>query len=517
MKNKFKKYIGIGIGCVFSLTSCDRGFEEMNQNPNAYTQADINSMFTNNEVLMRGFQYSHYQADIQFVSLAMQHLASLRTNQFHGDKYLYEDNTSGGFFQEYENGIKEITHLLSVIPNTPENVNKISAARVIKVYMFHQITDLYGDIPYSQAGKGYLDGIWSPKYDRQQDIYMDMLKELDESALAFNESKPFYGNADVLYGGNVTNWRKFTYSLMLRLGMRISKADAVNAEKYVKKAIAGGVFASNSDNMVCLHKSGSQFTVNPVIYNFLTDGTVDDPQKGEKISKTFIDLLKSTQDPRMRVLSNIVISNNNYDVDPTHQKGMPNGYTDETIKTYPNFTGKQDYSFPNRLTIAREDAPDIRISYAETQLLKAEAAVRGWDSGNAKTYYDSGVTAAMQMLAVYGTGNGKVPIITNAEISTYLLANPFSIGTTAQKIQQIITQKWIAFFLFNGLEAYADYRRTGYPNLVPVNYPGNVSNGQIPRRLIYKDSERTLNTANYNAAVAQQGPDLFVTRIWWDK
>src|SRR6478609_5955875 len=339
MKNNFKKYIGIGLGCFFLLTSCDNGFEQMNQNPNAYTKPDIKSMFTNVEVLMRGFQYSHYQADIQFVSLAMQHLASVRTNQFHGDKYLYDDNTSGGFFQEYEQGIKEITHLLAVIPNTPENANMISACRVIRVYMFHQVTDLYGDVPYSEAGKGYLQGIWSPKYDKQQDIYMDMLKELQESALAFDNSKVFFGLEDVLYGGNVTKWRKFTYSMMLRLGMRISKADAVNAQKYVKMAIAGGVFDSNDDNMVCFHKSGSQFTVNPVIYNFLTDGTADDPNKGEKISQAFINQLKNTVDPRMRVLSNIVLGNNNYDFNPAIQKGMPNGYTDATISTAPGFTG----------------------------------------------------------------------------------------------------------------------------------------------------------------------------------
>jgi hypothetical protein len=512
MKNNFIKYISTGIGCILVLASCDKGFEDLNKNPNAYVTPDVNSIFSLSEVVMNGGDYENHRANLIYASEIVQHFASFG---YTGDKYTYSPEWSGAFFgSTYSNGIKETSQLLSVIPNTPEFVNKRSAVRIMKAYMFHRLTDLYGDVPYFDAGKGYTGLILKPKYDKQQDIYADLLKELDESAQALDGSKPFFGSSDLFYGGDVTKWKKFSYSLMLRLGMRLSKVDPVNAQKYVAKAIAGGVFQSNADNLVLNHATGpdginrNPYT-SPYIQQDLQNGT-----NGTKLGKTFIDQLQGTSDPRLRIYARLENSGDNT---PANQKGLPNGYTAGTITTHPSWipaTGLKAYSDPNTLTVLRQDAPDIIMSYAEVQLLLAEAAVRTWDPGNAQTYYNNGVKAAMQMLTVYG--NAVAPV-SDVEVTDYLTANPFmAAGTNAVKFNQIATQKWIALF-FNGLEAFADFRRTGYPALTPVVFPSNqLPVGTFPRRLIYDESEKVNNTANYNAAISQQGADNFVTRVWWD-
>ena len=163
----------------------------------------------------------------------------------------------------------------------------------------------------------------------------------------------------------------------------------------------------------------------------------------------------------------------------------------------------------------RLDAPTLIMSYAEVQFILAEAAVKGWNvGGTAQKFYEDGVKAAMTVLTIFGD---KVPAVTTAEYDAYILAHPFKTGgTEAQKIEQIITQKWIVL-LFNGFEAFSEYRRTGYPVLVPVNDPTGETQGTIPRRLIYDQSELITNAANYKEAIARQGLDVMTTRVWWDK
>jgi hypothetical protein len=511
MKNNLIKYLSAGLGCILVLTSCDNGFEDLNKNPNAYVTPDVNSVFSLSEVYMNGQDYENHRANLIYASAMVQHLGSFA---YSGDKYAYSTEWSGAFFgSTYSNGIKETSQLLATIPDTPENANKRSAVRIIKAYLFHRLTDLYGDVPYFDAGKGYTNVILKPKYDKQQDIYNDLLKELDESAQALDASKPFFASSDLFYSGDVAKWKKFSYSLMLRLGMRLSKVDPAKAQLWVGKAIAGGVFQSNADNVILNHATGPDgVNRNPYTTPFLRE----DLQEGNgstKLGKTFIDQLQNTSDPRLRIYARIESTGDNT---PASQKGLPNGYTSGTITTHPSWTaaGIKAYSDPNTLTILRQDAPDIIMSYAEVQFLLAEAAVRGWDSGNAQTYYNNGVTAAMQMLTVYGSA---VAPVSNIEVTAYLVANPFmTLGTTAAKLNQIGTQKWIALF-FNGLEAFAEIRRTGYPIITPVNFPGNLTGGTMPRRLIYDETERVNNTANYNTAITQQGTDEFTTRVWWDK
>ncbi len=238
--------------------------------------------------------------------------------------------------------------------------------------------------------------------------------------------------------------------------------------------------------------------------------------QGSKLSKTFIDHLKgngtTTKDPRLNVISILWVKQPSgvyvADTATALQRGMQNAL----YKAYP--ADFETYSEPNPNTVMRYDAPIIVMSPAEGHFLLAEAAIRGWYSGSAATSYDNGVRAAMRQWSLYG-GGGNIPA---AQINYYVANNPFkTAGTFNDRLEQISIQKWVLGYL-DQIEMFANWRRTGYPALIPTNYPGNITGGRIPRRFIVPDSEDQLNKENFNAAKARQsGANTLLSRVWWDK
>jgi hypothetical protein len=504
MKNKYIKVLCIAIVSAMTFTSCDKGFESLNENPNALTDPAVKSMFTLAEIYMDGQDYSNTRGNLAYASQIVQHVASVNGA---GSVYSYSSEYSGSLFGEtYGSGLNQIFQLLSVVPNTAENTNMIQASRIMKVFMFQKLTDTYGEVPYFDAGKGYNGNIFAPKYDTQEAIYNDLLKELDEAGDALDANKAFVGNADLFYQSDVARWKKFANSLMLRVAMRLSKVDPAKSRQYVEKAFAKGVFSSNTDSAILRHDAGPQgVKTNPITSSWVVND-LKGGDSGMKYSKTFIDMLKNSNDPRLRIYAKLEATGN---MNPADQQGLPNDATE--------FPGgdKKVFSDPNTLTVLRLDAPTLLMTNAEVQFLLAEAATKGWNVGkSAQQYYEDGVKQAMTGLTVFGD---KVPAVSGSEYDAYMAAHPFNTnGTEAQKIEQIITQKWIVL-VFNGFEAFAEYRRTGYPVLVPVNSAFGETQGTIPRRLIYDQSELVTNAANYKEAIQRQGLDLMTTRIWWDK
>lgn len=504
MKNRYIKIFCVAIVGVLTLASCDKGFEEMNTNPNALTDPAVKSMFTLAEIYVDGQDFSNTRGNNIYAAQIVQQFSSPTGA---GSKYSYSSEYSAALFGEtYGKGLNQIFQLLSVVENTPENSNMIQACRIMKVFLFQKLTDTYGEVPYFEAGKGYNGGVYSPKYDTQEAIYNDLLKELDEAGTALDAGKPFVGNADLYYQSDVARWKKLANSLMLRVAMRLSKVNPAKAKEFVEKAYAKGVFTSNDDSLVLRHDAGPPGVKTNPITSAWVRNDLNGGEANIKFSKTFIDLLKNTNDPRLRIYAKIEATGDN---SPASQLGLAND-----AKDFPG-GDKKIFSDPNTSTVLRYDAPTLIMSYAEVQYLLAEAAVKGWNVGGSdQTYYENGVRAAMNILTIFGD---KVPAVSLAEYNTYITTYPFkSGGTEAEKIEQIITQKWI-LLLFNGFEAFSEYRRTGYPVLVPVNDPTGETKGTIPRRLIYDQSELITNEANYKEAIQRQGLDLMTTRIWWDK
>lgn len=492
---------------VIGLTSCTKDFVEVNTDPEASPVLEPAFVFTK-------AQYDGAKNNLTPILGAMQYTTSFNDVAGFGSKYLSSQSQQSNavFAAAYYQEINEIGMVIQAVSSDPARINLLAAARIWKAYCFSRITDLYGDIPYSEAGQGYNSSNYTPAYDAQQAIYADILKELDESAVSFDAGLATFGSADLIYGGDVVKWKKFAYSLMLRLGMRMTKVDPAAAETWVKKAIASGVITADADiAKIDYLNAGQDINKNPIsLFLYNSDYISADGKsniEGGKYQESFITHLKTNNDPRLAILS-VVYVNGAPDTSAAIQKGMP-----ATLNAKPaDFV---TYSEPNQKTVVLLNAAKLIYSTAETNFLLSEAALRGWYTGStAAVAYENGITAAMKQWAIIAPASGS---ITDLQIATYLKYHPLNTsGSFAQQMEQIYTEFWISSFP-DAQEAFASYRRTGYPALVPNNYVGNGTNGQIFRRMLYPVSEQNLNRASLDAAIARQGADDFMTRIWWDK
>ncbi len=511
------------IRCLFVfalLAGCKKGFVSLNTNPDLITASQINFayLFSNAQLQTSGNTdgngYEDWRNNLIYSGCMVQHLSST-LSYWDGDKYLYDPLYNSAYWDEnYPNGIANIEEVIAHTQNNTAVSNLYQMARIFRAFMFQRITDMYGDCPYSQAGLGVISGTFYPQYDRQQDIYSGLLAELSDAATRLDSTGPnTAGSADLLYGGDVGAWKKFAYSEMVRLAMRMSKVAPDSARIWVNRAVQGGVMTVYTDNAIIHHQA---ITGTPVINGSGLILVGNDPN-GSRLSETFVNYLRNTADPRLCFLGTVCSDPTNPgdtgDTTTTRQLGQPNGYdpansgTAYDLVKAGNWPGNaNNYSVVNRYTFARLDAPTFFLTAGETQLLLAEAAQRGWVNGDPAVYFTAGVSAAMQQLTQQAGAGPSADAIT-----AWLSAHPYD-GT----LDQINTQYWIAGFMDEN-ECFANWRRSGYPSLIPVSYPGNVTGGAIPRRFTYPQTEASTNSANYNAAVSRlTGGDKMSSRVWWD-
>lgn len=512
----------LGLMATAGLSACDNGFEELNKNPLTVTQEQFKA-----EYLFSTAQYRTFRGDetnsLYYGSTMTQQMATLSDRgifDFFGDKYVYHESANDNLWlATYDGGlgpVKLLEDIFHLAEGKDDYHNLVQMTRIWRTIVYSRLTDMYGDIPYSEAGKGYYDRLFRPKYDAQKDIYSHMLAELEDATAKLDVTRKTFASADIAYKGDITKWKKLGYSMMLRLGMRLSKVDPENARLWADKAFKGGTFASNADNLVIRGADAAGANSN------LVNGQSEMFRVGfvpGKLSATFFNFMKNGGDPRLKYIAAIYPdwrNNSVKDTNPAIQKGLPNGLNATTVKSDPSYDptkNEHQYSGVNRDIFAKFDGPRFFATFAESEFLLAEAAVRGWITADAKARYESGVAGAMKVLTTYDAS----AVISDQDIAAYLLANPYSGAMGTEKaLEQINTQYWAATFL-NGYETYANLRRSGYPKLVPVQYPDNDSNGKIPSRLRYPQSEMVYNKVSYETAVGRQGADNFNTKIWWDK
>ncbi len=505
----FKKMPFVAILFLASLVSCDKGFDDLNINTTAATA--INPVFTlNNATINSSFVTSSVLYEMGIVQQMVSPNSGVLTGaNFNQDN---RDNTVQHWQRYYRNVIRNTQDVINQTKALPTRTNLTNMARIIQANAFMVLTDSYGDIPYFEAAKGYTDQVFLPKYDTQQAIYSDIIKELTEATAALDASKT-NETADVLYGGNIALWKKFGNSLLLRAGMRLTKVDANLAQQTVTKALSGGVMEANSDNAFIKHDANY---VNGI-------GNMLNSTEAANIylAAPFANYLKATKDPRLKAIAVRYVGAKSgpeqtaakASTDTAVQIGMPFGFDNSSISaevTKNGLASFYDFSQVDRTRMTKNTAPIFIVTAAQTQLLLAEAAQRGWvTAATAAAYFAKGIRLHMEQLVAYDA-NSAVPA---ASIDAYLLANPL-VPTTA--LQQINTQYWVASFL-NGPEAFANYRRSGFPVLSPNPFPGKSIKGNFINRLTYPNSEISVNKANVDAAVARQGADDLDTKVWWDK
>ena len=498
---------------LFFLTifgaACDKNLSDLNVNKTSPTAIDPVFQL-NNAVINMSYPGSTLNYEIGIV----QHIVTPNSGVLTGANYNQDNraNTQVNWQTYYRNVIRNTKDIITRTKDNPDRSNLMNMARILQAFAFMVLTDTYGDIPYTQGGAGYSDQIFFPVYDSQETIYTDLIKELTEASAALSTTGKIE-TGEVLYNGNIAQWKKFGYSLLLRAGMRLSKVDPGKAQQIANTAFQGGVILTNADNAVMRHDAN---------YTQPIGNTLNSTEAANYyLTEPFVNYLKNTNDPRLSSIAIRYVGAKSGPEQtpaigstlPADQIGMPLGYDNGTIAAVAASKGLAsfyDFSQVDRRRMVKTFAPVFFVTAAQTRLLLAEAIHRGWiTTGTAQTYYDAGVRAHMEQLSSYDPGSA-VPA---GSIQPYLDANPFNAATA---LQQINTQYWIASFL-NGPEAWANYRRSGYPQLTPNPYPGKDIAGDFINRLTYPNSEISVNTENLNAAVARMGPDNLDTRVWWDK
>ncbi len=504
---RFINHIFIAILLVIGI-ACDGGFDEMNINPNALTS--VEPVFQLNTAMVASAPgYGNLSYETTIVKQMITPFSGVgAAGNFNQDN---RNVAEGNWQQGYRQGIKNLADALNRTEGIPRHENLRQIIRIWKAYTFMVLTDTYGDIPYFEAGRVFLEGITNPVYDPQEQIYDDILKELESASAAINPAGAPVP-AEILYSGDLNKWKRLGYSLLLRAAMRHSKVNPTKAAEFVAKAVAGGLMQSNADNAVIRHTAN--FTNN-----------IGAPLNGGQsaffyLAEDFVSFLKDNNDPRLASIAVRFVGATsgagqvaaNANRTPGMQIGMPLGYDNTTISGAVRQSGLAslwDYSQLDRTRMAAIQAPSFLVTYGQTQLLLAEARHRNWASGNASEPYRRGIEAHMQQLATYGANTA----IAGPAIEAYLNANPLGSG---RELEQINTQYWVATFLI-GPESWANFRRSGFPVLSPNTFAGSdLLTEDFIRRLSYTDAESNVNAANVQAAISRQGPNIMDTRVWWD-
>lgn len=530
-----KRYIlGFMVTGLSLLFSCTKDFDSINTNPNKATGSNAEPNYFMSQAQLTFSQTGYDQ--LLFQSMWIQSLASTFSYYSNGDKYVFGGGGQGYFPRTYNavyQSLNLVTEMKAIVAGKPEFTNLDACGTILGVMFIQRATDLHGDLPYSEAAQAK-QNIFTPVFDKQQDIYMSMLKQLETATAALDATKGNKLTADLFYGGDISKWKRLGYSLMLKVAMRLTKVDPTTARTYAEKAFAGGTMSSIDDNAKVLTDNAngnSNFNSNALL-------VVDDFRE-VRWGNTLINFMKSSNDPRVSQIAEITAGSGRLanedrttpgDTTYSKQLGMPNGYdlaggaTD--ISKAPGYPGATpaangndspaplgNYSRPRLRVYDDRSAVNMIFTYGESELLLAEAAFRGWNTGSAADHYKNALTADMQSLSQMNAT--PVAVVPAAAIATYVAAHPLDVSKALEQIN--MEHYVVTSTTFNFNETFANWRRSGFPVLTPVNYVGQFISGQVPRRIPYPISLLSTNGANYNAAVARQGADNFATRVWWDK
>ncbi len=538
----------LGIFLIAGLmSSCTKDFEEMNTSPNSPVDVPAINVFTNTIISSVGGNRSELGSWMQHTYLGVWCQQWCKVQYIDEDRYMPRD-MSDYFNGPYTGALKDLTIVINKTTEEGDNNSLLAAAKIMRAWVFMYLTDIWGDIPYSQALQGFEDdGEIHPIYDSQASIYADLLADLEEANVLLTGTTVNFGAGDILYGGDPVKWRKFANSLKLRLLNRAAgtpwtftydmagtqtdvtttpgAAAMADADAQIAAILANPtqypIFTSNDDN-AALAYPGIPYR-NP-IFNTLYS------RKDQAISETMVDWLEARTDPRLHIYGQP--TPNSVDTPPLDYVGFQNG-REITIANFPAI------SLIGTKVAFTETAPLYVLTLDEIEFIKAEHYMRAGNDGPARIAYEAGITASMARWGLadggsvnptWGDASGITVGTTSYPVNfTSYLNQPlvtWTGKTDAEKYQMICEQRWAAIF-GQGVQAYNEVRRTGFPErifeyeLAGAYYPDLG----LPIRLQYALSEETYNTDNLIASKNDQSIEagnegMFSTsgitsQIWW--
>ena len=551
------KYITIiTMACALFFASCsDEYMENMNTDPSKAATIDPNAQLTTAQLqtygdlsMMEIYRNYHY-------AFTQQLMGCWNTTNYGGRHTLDNNEMSRIWTSFYTQSLKNIIDAQYRTAEDAEKVNINSVLRIYRVYLMSIITDTYGDAPFSEAGLGFLEGKFNPKYDKQEDIYNAFFLELEDAVNKIDPTKDKV-TGDLIYAGDVTKWQQLANSLRLRFAMRISNVNPTKAQTEFENALAanGGVITDASSDALIKYMTIA-FSFGQEAYSDYRGNSLsqllfgNDPANNPSyLCSTFFNQLYNSGDPRTFKISRCYYDGLMSATSPDNRVDITQEMIEKGIAFSPRDPGAYSWEpWPTgydsdicaelavnnpsvTVTMAREvepklannflksDNPGVVMTSAEVKFLMAEATVKKWNVGSAlaEDLYKQGVRAAMDFL----TDNYGCTATTDAEFDAFIQGRGTFGHTDNQKLEAINTQAWILHFT-NPAECWANVRRSGYPKLKsPAEYGfGQYLTGgtEIPVRLCYPVLESSYNKKSYNEAIERMGgTDNWHSLLWWD-
>lgn len=513
MRHLLKSLLLVGLGAaVLALGGCD--LSELNENPNKPTSTKPGELLTNAQIDFANLYWRDYPG-----AFWMRYSQHLTTNQYTtADRFGFPSRRSSSNDFNWNQSYLILNDLEEIIRQNQESPdqtsafgpseNQIAIARIMQAYIFQFLTDTYGPVPFEEALKGQTEENFSPAYTSQETVYTSLIASLTEASNQIDPGAPTLSSGDLMYGGDMTKWKKFANALKLRLAMRMSEVNAGAAETAINEAVSAGAFESNADNALMPFNSSPPYQ-NPIAENY---------QQGRDdwaAPRSIVSVMNGTEDPRRPAFFS--------DADPNESgnqfHGFPYGLPQE--RAQPLFQNPDSaFSRPSQ-RVRRPDAPAILMLYDEVLFIMAEAKFRSDLSvpninRSADELYREAITAS----AKYWGG------VDDAAINEFLSRIDTPNSGDFDLDQDLGVQKWIAQYL-QGLQAWSTWRRHDFQGVLQVP-PGNPGQGTFGReiavRMAYPDAEATLNASNLNDAVNNKlgGSGVSVDQddqgilVWWD-
>lgn len=473
---KMKKIVYLFIASLaLSTTSCDKDFEEINITPNSSLTTDPNLLLAGAIIANQNAVYNA-QIGADMGLCWAQHWSKVQYND--EERYIPRRALMNSLYSVLYTSVINEAKAAYTIAGEEGNTNLQAAALILQANAFQILTDVYGPVPFSEVA---VPGNVKPVFDSEEVVYDGILAMLDEAEMLLADGTgEFTTTADLLYGGDFSKWRKFGASLKLKALMRISSKRSVGVE--VQALVDSGLlFSSNADTAQLIY-TAAQPDANPIYETVVNGGRTE-----YKVSSVLINALAGTTDPRLAVYAKV-------NKDDLYVGNIPG---QENSGSYDAFSSPGDFYLNPTL-------PGIMLSHAQVKFLLAEAANKGFIAGGidqARIYYFEAIRANMAV-------NG----VSSAAADLYVAAASNNFTTTAQGNERIGYQTWLALY-GQGIEAWTEWRRTGFPALSPVV---DAAINQIPSRFYYSTNSQNTNNENYTAASASlSNGDSMLSKVWW--
>ena len=507
---------------VSTLYSCTKRFEELNTDP-------INIIGTTSDKLLAPALVNAIWPGMSRNRSFNNELMQVTVSQSDGDntvfRYAFRSSQSDYLWNAWYlqlTNFKQVDSLARA-EDKISNASYQGIGKIGKVWLFSMLTDSYGDIPYFHALEGDQGNV-IPAFDRQKDIYPDLFKQLEEANTLLAKGDTIVVSSDPVYKGDVAKWRKFANSLYLRLLLRVSGKTEVQQQciskikQIVENPSQYPIFQSNADCARILWNGGTS-TTDPYTSPYLNGIRAQD-FRAPALCSFFLDNLVAWADPRY-------VSSTPYGSGSIGRFGISQASGGGWYGVKSGYEpGKGDVkgcyfqSYDNASTggiwsLQQNERTGIIMQYSEVQFILAEAAAKGWITGDTKTFFYQGIASAIN----YWVPNFPESI-TSADFTTHLdnLSAASEVWNDnlplENKMEMIHLQKYYALFMTD-LQQWFEYRRTGHPYLPKGQ--GLQNGGVMPARLVYPVYVQAANPANYQAAVAAMGADEIFTNVWWQQ